>query len=812
VTSRPTTPVSVPDPAAVITGAGFRITVLTSRLLRLEHSVDGQFEDRPTQLVRARRFVVPEFTVHQDEGGMDVWTEHLHLRYDRGPFTSSGLTISMRHRAQGAHHTQWHYGDPVWGPRQSHPSNLGGTARTLDDVDGVAPIEPGLLSRDGYAVVDDSATLALDEAGRPVPRDGEGHDLYFFGYGSDHRAALRDYFALTGPSPLLPRWALGNWWSRFHRYDEREYLDLVDTFAAAGVPLSVAVVDMDWHLVDIDPALGTGWTGYTWNPDLFPDPRRFLAELHRRNLHVALNVHPADGVRRHEQAYPDVARDLGLDPAEGLPVAFDLTDPAFTDSYLRRLHHPQEDAGVDLWWLDWQSGASSRVPGLDPLWLLNDVHYRDSGRSGRRPLTFSRYAGLGSHRTPIGFSGDAYATWDSLAFQPEFTATAANVGYFWWSHDIGGHFGVDHDPELMVRWYQLGAFSPVNRLHSASNPFIHKEPWHFDRLTEQVMTRYLRLRHALVPYLYTAMWRARTDAVGPVRPMYHDHPDQPGAYEAPNEYMFGPDLLVAPVTAPAAASGLATVEAWLPDGDWYDLFTGRRYRGGRRIRLHRGLGDLPVLARAGTVLPLATDPMADVDHVLAAVTLRVFPGGAGAAELIEDDGSAAPEPRITRYSVRASGREVVLDVAPHPGDGPDVRRVRLDLLGRVAGPGTTASFSAPHARDEATTVAPLLGHEIVRPVTDAAPLRDAAVVGCTLDLGAVDLAAGLRVVVAGLLPAPADLVADVQRLLAPLRLPIDVKTRALELARSLAGTDLAQAWHALDAPDEVEGALLELLD
>jgi alpha-glucosidase (family GH31 glycosyl hydrolase) len=793
------------DPAAVVTGPGFRITALTSRLLRLERSADGAFEDRPTQLVRHRRFPVPELTVREDEAGLDLWTEHLHLRYDRGDFTPSGLTVDLRQRAQAAHHTQWRYGDDPWG-RGGHRSNLGGTARTLDDVDGRAAIDPGLLSRDGFAVVDDSASLVLVDDW-PVPRTGSAQDLYLFGYGRDHQAALRDFFALTGPSPLLPRWALGNWWSRFHRYDEREYLDLMDRFADEGVPLSVAVVDMDWHLVDIDPALGTGWTGYTWNTDLFPDPPRFLAELHRRGLRVSLNTHPADGVRRHEAAYPDVARDMGLDPADGLPVAFDITDPRFVDSYLRRLHHPQEEAGVDLWWLDWQSGDASRVAGLDPLWLLNHVHYRDAGREGRRPLTFSRYAGLGSHRQPIGFSGDTYATWASLAAQPEFTATAANVGYFWWSHDIGGHFPVEHDPELMVRWYQLGAFSPVNRLHSASDPFVAKEPWRYDAGTAATMTRYLRLRHALVPYLYSAMWRAHTDGVGPVRPMYHDHAQHEGAYDVPQQFLFGPDLVVVPVTVPVDATGLAVVDAWLPDGDWRDVFTGRRYRGGRRVRLHRGVDEMPVLARAGAVLPLAGDPAADVDAAPEQLTLRVFPGPAGGATLIEDDGSAAPAARVTRITLDALGPDgdVVLSVEPGPGVRAD-RHLRVDVVGLVPGPRTEVRSSG--AAGTAGVVP--LGAGAGLPDGPTAPGGPA--VGARVDLGTVDLTSGLRVVLSGLERPRADLPGDVVRLLAPLRMPIDLKTQALGAARSATGAQLAQDWHALGLPGATLGALLELLD
>lgn len=845
MTERPTTtPATDPaatgaaaaDPAAVITGPGYRVTVLTSRLLRLEQQADGAFEDRPTQLVQQRRLPVPEFTVQQGDQGLEVWTEHLQLRYDGGPFTPNGLSVSMRTRAQGGHVTQWRFGDPAQGVRGG---NLGGTARTLDDVDGRTDLGTGLLSRDGFAVVDDSATLALDASGRPEPRAGAGQDLYFFGYGLDPAAALRDFFALTGPSPLVPRWALGNWWSRFHRYHEAEYLALMDRFAGAGVPLSVAVLDMDWHLVDIDPALGSGWTGYTWNTDLFPDPAGFLAELHRRGLRVAVNVHPADGVRSHEAAYADVARDLGLDPADGLPVAFDITDPAFTRTYLERLHHPHESIGVDLWWLDWQSGATSRIPGLDPLWMLNDVHYRDSGRDGGRPLTFSRYAGLGSHRQPIGFSGDTYATWESLAFQPEFTATAANVGYFWWSHDIGGHFGATFDPELMVRWFQLGALSPVNRLHSSSDEFVAKEPWRFDPVAERAMTRALRARHALVPYLYSAMWAAHTDGVGPARPMYHDHPEAPEAYEVPGQYLFGPDLVVAPVTTPAEpASGLATVDAWLPAGDWYDAVSGRRYVGGRRLRLHRGLDGVPVLARAGAVLPLATDPMADVSATPEALTLRVYPGDGGSTVLVEDDGSAAPDPQTTRIAWAPSGADgVVLTV--EPPSGPDVRtrrRLRVELVGLAPGATSAAvvhlgvdvhdghdghdgddGHDGPDrhdvsARDDGRAGTGRVLAPAPLPAPEGASNRaDAPALGTVVDLGDVDLTAGLRLEMTGLVPRPRDLVRDVADLLDPMRIPVAQKNRTLAAARDTDPALLPAAWHALGLPDPALGALLELL-
>ncbi len=453
------------DAANVVQGDHYRITVLDAGLVRLEHSESGEFEDRASQMVVNRAFGPSDFEVTETDTLLEIHTERFHLIYDKGPFTTHGLSV----HAKGGYHST----DSVWRYGLESP-NLGGTARTLDEADGAIPLENGILAFDGVAMVDDSTSVLLDDEGWIHPRRSGSQDLYVFAYGRDFLRGLRALYELTGPAPLLPRFALGNWWSRYHPYTAQEYVELVDRFRDEGVPLSVGVIDMDWHWVEIDPRHGSGWTGYTWNTDLFPDPKQFLADLHERGLATSLNVHPAEGVHAHETAYAAIAQRMGRDPADELPVSFDPTDPAFLEAYLEELHHPLEDEGVDFWWLDWQQGGVTKIAGLDPLWLLNHFHFLDSGRGDRRPLTFSRYAGIGSHRYPIGFSGDTEITWESLEFQPYFTATASNAGYGWWSHDIGGHFKGYKDDELATRWVQLGVFSPVNRLHSGAQPVQHQ--------------------------------------------------------------------------------------------------------------------------------------------------------------------------------------------------------------------------------------------------------------------------------------------------------------------------------------------------
>lgn len=687
------------NPKQVIKGDCWRITVITDSMLRLEWSDDGYFVDSPTQMVVCRDFysdssVQPKFSVRENENGwLEVETDKLLLSYNRKSFTKEGLSVVVRGVPCSQFNT-WHYGD-------DNPGNLLGTARTLDEADGAVKLDYGVISRDGWAVLDDSKSCVIVQAdevnGNPNPygawvkprfsesseSDASGcvsdssdafeesdvsdvskelssqnkryHDLYFFGYGHNYIDAIRDFYKLTGSQPLLPRFALGNWWSRYCRYSQSDYENLMSKFKHEGIPFSTAVIDMDWHVTDVDPKYGSGWTGYTWNNQLFPDHKSFLKKLANEGLASTLNLHPRDGIRAFEKDYPQVARDMGIDPASGKAVEFDLTNPRFVEAYFN-MHHRMEDEGVKFWWIDWQQGGVTRERGLDPLWMLNHMHYEDLARDGGWPLTFSRYAGPGSHRYPVGFSGDTVTTWKSLAFQAYFTSTASNIGYGWWSHDIGGHMLGVRDNELEARWYALGAFSPINRLHSSCSPFAGKEPWNFPRETRDAMVKMLRLRASLLPYLYTMNYRASFENMPIVEPMYWQSPEVGAAYEMPQEYRFGSELIVSPIVSKnddATTKGCAGV--WLPEGDWYDFFDGRRYvsrsLGGRRFEAWRAIDRVPVFAKAGAIIPMQVLPSVEecardcdvsksVNSIENPKSLRVlaFPGGNGEFVMREDNG------------------------------------------------------------------------------------------------------------------------------------------------------------------------------
>ncbi|KAK7427587.1 hypothetical protein QQZ08_005862 [Neonectria magnoliae] len=646
----------IANQAAVVAGDNFRFTLINETVLRYEWAEDGVFEDRPSTFALNRRFPAPEFTTSNTEEYLNIRTASYQVTYNRKRFDQHGFVVSFNNKNTlwGA---DWRYGET--------PENLGGTARTLDNVNGRCQVEPGILSRAGYSVLDDSKSMLFDGHGFVAPRrSGDRIDGYLFCYSHDYKRAMSSFYAISGKQPKLPRWALGNWWSRYYAYSDKEYLRLMEKFEKKSVPLSVAVIDMDWHRVHGDDIPHAGWTGYTWEKNLFPDPKAFTQALHAKGLKMTLNDHPHAGIHRHEDMYEKMAQDLGHDTSTQAPILFNPTSPKFMHSYLNTLHRKLEDDGCDFWWIDWQQGHVSRIPGLDPLWLLNHFHFLDHQLQGHtRSIIFSRFAGPGSHRYPVGFSGDTIMTWASLQFQPEFTATSSNIGYGWWSHDIGGHMGGYRDDELATRWVQFGVLSPIMRLHSSNSPWASKEPWLYRKEHAAVMQKFLRFRHRLVPYLYT-MNAAPTYRDEPiVQPLYWKFPERNEAYSKPNQYYLGTSLLVAPIVKPRDhRTGFAAVDVWVPPGRHVDILTGMVYDGNRQVKVHRSIEDIPILAGEGAIIPLdlSTTPQNGCRNP-SGLEVLVVPGKDGVFTLLEEleddeaasgDGSAPREIHLNYNATR----------------------------------------------------------------------------------------------------------------------------------------------------------------
>ncbi len=653
----------------MVVGEKYRISVLTPWLIRFEYQESGCFSDAPTQKILCRNLGKVNFEVQEHKDEIILTTSALVLRYRIGAPTASSLSIVQKKSPD--QHTIWYYGVEDKG-------NLKGTCRTLDDCKDSFPLESGLLSQNGYAIVDDSESLELLPSGYVAPRT-ERVDLYYFGYGRNYTDCLKDFFRVSGAPPTIDKAYLGNWWSRFWEYDHASFIELADRFASEDTPLAVQILDMDWHLVDIDPAYGSGWTGFTWNRELFPTPQKTLQHHKDSGIKVALNLHPSDGIRAFESAYPAICKTLGLDPEKKLPIPFHVSDPNFMNAYFTEIIDANESIGVDFWWIDWQQGTVSLMEGLDPLWMINHLHYLHKRESQSEGIIFSRYGGLGSQRYPIGFSGDTHITWDVLQFVPYFTATAANVGYNYWSHDIGGHMQGINDDELYVRWTQFGVFSPIFRYHSGKAEYIEKLPWKYNAQVRDIAKEYLRLRHKLIPYMYSENSKTGETGKSLVRPLYHDYPEDMKTYEAPNCYLFGSEMLVAPVTTPIdAKTGLAATQVYLPEGDWYDG-EGRRYGGGRYYRVFSKLHETPLFYRSGAIV--VQDPSYQTSHLKLSEVLdvHIYPGSSqytivfdsGVSDTIKvTDHGGSIDIRVTgnsehQYSVTLKGREHSAITARH---------------------------------------------------------------------------------------------------------------------------------------------------
>jgi len=643
----------VADKKATVVCGNARFTVLTDRMIRMEYAPDGVFEDRATLTFVNRELPVPSFKVNRQADGCVIDTDVLRLVYAGGEFASESLSVKGEGFA-------WKFGDADNG-------NLMGTTRTLDGVGGwstlLGRMEKGLLSRDGWTVVDDTTRHLFVPTGDAwgnwvAPRDAKPgtKDLYFFGYGHDYKGCLGDYIKVAGRIPLPPRWAFGYWWSRYWLYTDAEIRELVDQMKSVGYPIDVFILDMEWHETwniadrpDEHDEFGCmwGWTGYTWNKRLFPNPKSTLDYLHANGCKVALNLHPASGIQPVEDCYDRFCRDYGWTSQKGVP--YRGTERKWCESYFRTVLGPLEKQGVDFWWLDWQQwNTDNMVKDLSCTFWLNyifDRHMALREGGAERPFIYHRWGGLGSHRYQVGFSGDCKVSWKMLETIPWFTATASNVGYGYWGHDIGGHHdpdpGAGTDGELFVRWLQSGVFNPIFKTHCTKDSRIERRIWKYpDHFL--ILRDALDLRYRLAPYIYAAARAAYDTGVSICRPMYYEEPEDDRAYNEKNGYLFGDSILAATITRPTdPGTGRAELKLYFPSGRWYDVSTGDILEGGATLRRSYTIDQNPWFVKAGAVIPMYPKSVRNLANPGTDELELFFAPGAekGSCEIYEDGGT-----------------------------------------------------------------------------------------------------------------------------------------------------------------------------
>ncbi len=606
----------------VVVDGHARFTVITPTLIRLEYSRDGRFIDQRSYFAWERNVTPQPFAVQRLAGTLTITTSRMKLTWKGGKhgFDANNLSIAFQGGDGG-----WQ----TWRPGSHQRGNLGGTLTSLDGAGGAEPLPDGVVSRDGWFLYRDDTFLLGDGAHpwmQPRPKD-EIDDWYFFGYGWDgYQTALKDLTAISGRIPIPPRFMLGAWRSRYFSYTQEQFQQLVLNYDAYKFPLDVLVMDMGWHTTP-------HWGSMDWNKQLIPHPTALLQWLHAHQLHVTLNWHPQDGVGPWYSQYEEFCRELGIDPAKKQVIPFEDTNEKFMQTYYKLLIDPLEKQGVDFLWLD----------GGNHLGWDNALDFWHVGRpaTGRRGASFSRWGGWGDQRYPVWFSGDASSLWRTLRFEVPFTATAGNVGADYWSNDISGFRLRIPDSQLFTRWVEFGALSPVFRTHGESEFGNYRTPWDYGKKAEAASRRAYDLRDELFPYIYSSAYLTWRTSLPLARPLYLDFPKNEQAYTHPEEYEFGPDLLVAPiVTRGMGRAWLGAADMWFPGGNWWNLLTGESVNEPGNQIVQATAGEIPVFVRGGVPLPMQRVTPRMAARPVTQLVVRVYPGPDSEFTMYEDDGTS----------------------------------------------------------------------------------------------------------------------------------------------------------------------------
>lgn len=672
-----------------------RITFITDNLVRLEYANHQKFLNDSTLFAVIRKDYDVEVE-HRQEGNKHFFTTkamNLEFDHDGFPFGQNNVRASfmMNGKKRG------------WCITDGQSGNLKGALCTLDGIGGPVEREEGLLSRNGWYLINDTGK-DIYKNGRLCYRDRDHvQDLYLFVYGTDYKAALKSLAAISGPVPMTRKYVHGAWYCRWWQYTADDYRELVAGYHDHGFPLDIMVFDMDWHKKSFQSGTGhaytRGWTGYSWNRDLIPDPKGLIQEFKDQNVYVVLNEHPHDGLRPEEDAYQAFANELGTEyTQDGTPV-FDAGDPVYMNSFMKHTHQESDDMGIAFWWLDWQQDyAYPFVRGTTTKHLpwLNEIYYNYSQRTIQdengaektlRGAGFSRWGGWGDHRHPIQFSGDAVGNWEMLRFEVDLTTTSGNAGCFFWAHDIGGFYD-GMDPELYTRWTQFGLLNSSLRIHSVAGEKNDRRPWLWGEREEKAMRDIYLLRSRLMPYIYSTVRQCHTETLPLNRGLYIEQPEAEESYKHPDEFYFGDLILGAPITeAGKGPDKTVTKEVWFPAGNpWYSLFDGKVYEGGKSTAVTCTLEESPVFVKGGWPLPMQPVKERMASAPLDTLIVRCYPGQNGdhnSYTLYEDDGLTTDYQKgkfattILTYSKKEEAITVTINKTTGKFDGQPSKRAVL---------------------------------------------------------------------------------------------------------------------------------------
>ena len=607
----------ITDEKMIFKGKNYRISILSERLVRLEYSPDGKFNDYETMIVKNRKFPNVEYSKVEDNNLLNISTHYFTLTYlKNATFNSRTLTAKIENKII------WYYG-------QKEVRNLGGTIMSFDDNS--FNLSKGLFSMDGVATIDDSYSLCFDSNSNVFnnPLSKKSIDLYLFIYGKDFGMCLQDYYLLTGMPPMIPRYALGNWWSREYSYNEEEVFKFLDKCERESIPFSVFVLDNTWS--KLDSKYPDIQNGFSFDKELFANPMEFIKKVHEKGLKLGVKINPQNGFSPCEEYFSIASKYLPLNE-KGF-INFNINDMKNIDVFLKIFIHPLKKMGIDVFWNDYY------ILDKNKMYLMNYYMHKDNILDNKRSLILMRNSTINSHLFNIMYSGKNVVKWDTLKILPKINLTASNIGASFYSHDVGGSVGGIEDSDLYLRSVQFGVFSPILRFNVQKGEYFKRAPWQWDILTNNIATYYLQLRHRLIPYIYSESYRYHKEGKILIQPFYYYNLAFYDDENYVNQYYFGSLFMISPIIKPMDDVINRTIQKFfIPNGIWYDFKTGKRFVGNQKYIAFYKSEDYPIFVKQGSIIPMAGDDSYMKCSNPNTLEIQVFPGESNNYRLYEDDG------------------------------------------------------------------------------------------------------------------------------------------------------------------------------
>ena len=598
----------IPNNKYIVKGKNYRFTILTPRLIRLEYNKNGIFEDRATSLVTNRTFSDAQFIITPDENNLIISTEYFTLRYNKEkPLSPNTIKVEVRGT------------NKEWTPGHKDIRNFGGLSYSLDELNTKQKDEKGLYSSDGFVAIDDSNNFVI-ENDTFIKRE-ETTDIYLFVYRTDLGLCLQDYFALTGYPPMIPRYALGNWWYKNDRYNMYDIDNILKKFKDTHIPISVFLLGDKWH---------NNIENYTYDKSLF-DINVLNKYYLEKNKKFGLTIDPSLNVNQNDPMYNELIKYNNNEKNNN--ISFIPLNNNIINLYINLVVKNLMNTGINIFNIDYNNKQDK-----NNLFLLNHYHYVISNLQ-ERGVVLSRNPGIAPHRYPIIFSGKTKVSWETLNKLASYNTKASNIGVTWHAHALGGYYGGMEDNELYLRYIQFGVFNPIFILSSDEGKYYKREPWKWNQLILKVITDYMQLRNKLVPYIYNESYIYHKCGVPLIQPLYYKYPK---IYDEPNyvnQYFFGSKIMISPIVKRKNKEMNRVVQRiFIPKGIWYDYSSGKKFIGNKYYMNFYKDEDYPIFIKEGSIIPMSLEQDTNCPKNM---EIQIFPaenGLYGSYELYEDDG------------------------------------------------------------------------------------------------------------------------------------------------------------------------------